>query len=157
MKWIEYDYVCNENKGIVYHKKVEYNEANLAIAQREAVNGEYTITEDDAVIEIQPLAIEFGGTGAKTAEEARQRLNVQRKHIAVSVTLFASAWPNNSQTVAAEGVTATNTIIVAADPSFYSDYSKAGIYCSAQADGSLTFTCNLAPSIDVKANVMIFN
>ena len=70
MTWIEYDYVCNESKGIVYHKKVEYNEANLAIAQQEAVDGNYTITEDEEVIETKPLAVELGGTNAKTAEEA---------------------------------------------------------------------------------------
>ena len=70
MTWIEYDYLCNENKGITFHKKVEYNEANLAIAQQEAIDGNYSITEDDEVVGVQPLAIGLGGTNAKTAEEA---------------------------------------------------------------------------------------
>lgn len=46
MEWIEYDYVCNEGKGIVFHKKVENNATNLAIAKAEACNGEYTIKKD---------------------------------------------------------------------------------------------------------------
>lgn len=70
MKWIEYDYVCNGNKGIVYHKKLEYNETNLAIARQEAVGGNYTITEDDKTQGVQPMSIALGGTNAKTAEEA---------------------------------------------------------------------------------------
>lgn len=76
MKWIEYDYVCNADKGINLHKKVEYNEANLAIAEVEAYNGEYTIIEDGVNIKPKPLAIELGGTGSTTVEGAREKLGV---------------------------------------------------------------------------------
>ena len=61
MKWIEYDYVCNADKGINLHKKVEYNEANLAIAEVEACNGEYTITED---------GVETGGSFAELTRKS---------------------------------------------------------------------------------------
>lgn len=75
MKWIEYDYVCNANKGISLHKKVEYNEENIAIAEKEAINGKYVITEDESEsIEKKPLSIEQGGTGANTAFDAIQKL-----------------------------------------------------------------------------------
>ena len=77
MKWIEYDYVCNANKGISLHKKVEYNEENIAIAEKEAINGKYVITEDESEsIEKKPLSIEQGGTGANTAFDAIQKLGV---------------------------------------------------------------------------------
>lgn len=86
MKWIKYQIVCNTiNTGtedeplyenILLTKKVGYNDANLAIAQKEAYNGEYTIEEDEKNFEIEPVAIKFGGTGAKTVEEARANLGV---------------------------------------------------------------------------------
>ncbi|MBR6604636.1 MAG: hypothetical protein IKK92_01990 [Prevotella sp.] len=77
MKWIEYDYVCNADKDITLHKKVEYNDVNLAIAEAEACNGEYTITEDSEAIEVKPLAVELGGTGANTIKGVREKLGVE--------------------------------------------------------------------------------
>ena len=79
MKWIEYDYVCNANKGITLHKKVEYNDANLAIAAREACNYAYTITEDDEAYDPTPMPISLGGTGACTASDALAKLGAMPK------------------------------------------------------------------------------
>lgn len=73
MKWIEYDYVCNKDKGITIHKKVEYNEANLAIAEAEACDG-YTVTDDGEEIKKNPLPVELGGTNATTADKARANI-----------------------------------------------------------------------------------
>lgn len=74
MKWIKYKYVCNilnegtENEEVILlDKKIGYNEKNLAIAQAEAYNGEYEIITDEA-IDTEPLAVELGGTGAKSLE-----------------------------------------------------------------------------------------
>lgn len=77
MKWIEYDYMCNADKGITYHKKVEYNEANLAIAKVEACRG-YTITEDSESNEFSPLPIGMGGTGATSASDALTKLGAAK-------------------------------------------------------------------------------
>lgn len=74
-KWIKYQIVCNEEEGIFLNKKLGYSDANLTIAQREAYNGVYEIIEDDKNIDKDPLAIELGGTGAKTAEEARKNIS----------------------------------------------------------------------------------
>ena len=74
MKWIEYDYVCNENTGATLHKKVEYNEGNLAVAAREACDGNYSVTEDDTVYDPKPLPVALGGTGACTAADALTNL-----------------------------------------------------------------------------------
>ena len=79
MKWIEYDYVCNEKLGITLHKKVEHNAANIAIAEQEACDGRYTITEDDEVVSELPLAISLGGTGASAASQALVNLGALPK------------------------------------------------------------------------------
>ena len=49
MKWIKYEYVCGTDSDggeILAKKRVGYNESNLAIAEAEAYNGEYTIEDD---------------------------------------------------------------------------------------------------------------
>lgn len=79
----------------------------------------------------------------------------QEKHKTDSVQLAASGWANNKQTVSLNGMTENTTIIVASAPENYEDYSKAGVYCSAQAVDSLTFTCRSVPTTTLKANVMI--
>lgn len=71
-----------------------------------------------------------------------------------TIVLFSSEWTNNEQTVSVEGVTADNNILVSTsgDPTAY---AEAGIYCSAQADGSLTFKCTTTPTEDVLVSVYI--
>lgn len=85
MKWIKYKIVCNADENILLDKKMEYNEANLSIAQSEAYNGEYAIEEDAASFETKPLAIEFGGTGAKTSAEARKALGLSNANGALPI------------------------------------------------------------------------
>lgn len=89
MKWIKYEIYQNTiNTGtesnpvyedILLKKKIAYCEENLAIAKKEAYNGDYTIEEDEDDIEVEPQSIELGGTGAKDAEGARSNLNVYSK------------------------------------------------------------------------------
>ena len=52
-------------------------------------------------------------------------------------------------------VTANNTIIAEPAPASVAAWRECGIYCSAQAAGSLTFTCiEDAPTDAVTVNVM---
>ena len=74
MKWIEYQVLCNEEKNIFINKKIEHTVANLAIAENEAYNGQYYITEDQKNYEKKPVEIEFGGTGATNASGALSNL-----------------------------------------------------------------------------------
>ena len=53
------------------------------------------------------------------------------------------------------GVTTSNSVIVSPAPSSISDYVSAGVYCSAQGSGTLTFTAASTPTADLTVNVMI--
>lgn len=75
----------------------------------------------------------------------------------ITVTLTAIWWNTNTQIVSATWVTASNTVIVSPDPSDYSDYTDAGIYCSSQWSGILIFTCGTTPSNDIDVNVVILS
>ena len=80
---------------------------------------------------------------------------LESKHAAKTATLTAAGWSDSSQTVAVEGVTASNTVFVAPDSASQEVWGKAGIVCTAQSAGSLTFTCKSAPTAAVTANIVI--
>ena len=98
-----------------------------------------TITATDGVIS----AVGGGGGGVSYATQA--------------VRILASAWSNMTATVNASAATVTNDVIVTPAPSSVSAWASAGIYCSAQGDGTLTFACTTAPTEAVTANVMAFD
>ena len=53
------------------------------------------------------------------------------------------------------GVTTSNSVIVSPAPASIADYVSAGVYCSAQGSGTLTFTASSTPTADLVVNVMI--
>lgn len=73
----------------------------------------------------------------------------------LTVTLTVAGWSSDSQTVTATGVTSSNTVIVAPTPSDMSDYTDAGIVCTAQGTNTLTFECDTTPSSAIDVNVVI--
>ena len=80
----------------------------------------------------------------------------QKLHSTVTVTLAAANWSSNQQTgVAATGVTVSNTVFVAPDPTDYADYTDAAIRCTGQGAGTLDFECDTEPENDVTVNVVI--
>lgn len=73
-----------------------------------------------------------------------------------AVSIPTSAWSGTTATVSALAVTATNDVIVAPAPASISAWAAAGVYCSAQGAGTLTFTCSTVPTAALTANVMAF-
>lgn len=71
-----------------------------------------------------------------------------------TITLTAAGWSNGSQTVSVSGITSTGVVFVSPDPTDQADYTSAGILCTAQAAGTLTFTCDTVPSGDIDVNVV---
>lgn len=72
-----------------------------------------------------------------------------------TATLSAGSWSNNRQTVSVSGVTSGNTVIVTAAPASYAHYNECAVRCSAQGNGTLTFTCTDKPTSNLTANVLI--
>lgn len=75
--------------------------------------------------------------------------------VAVTAILPISGWTNNTQTVAVPGVKANSNVIVSAAPESFTAYGEAGIYCSAQDAGQLTFVCTDTPSANITVNIVI--
>ena len=72
-----------------------------------------------------------------------------------TITLTVAGWSSNTQTVNVTGMTATGVVLVSPDPTDQADYTSAGIICSAQAAGTLTFTCSTTPAADLSVNVVM--
>lgn len=74
-----------------------------------------------------------------------------------SASLVVANWSSSSQTVSVTGVTASNSVVVTPAPSSIDDYVDAGIKCTAQGSGTLTFTCGTTPSSAISVNVLIIS
>lgn len=72
----------------------------------------------------------------------------------VTVSIATSAWSSNTATVSCSVVTASNTLIVAPAPTSYSAWGNCKIRATAQAAGSITFTCDSVPTDDVSVNIV---
>ena len=73
---------------------------------------------------------------------------------AVTVTLTVAGWASNAQTVSASNVKADNIVWVSPAPVSFDAYGKAGIRATAQADGSITFTCTKVPTDEITVEVV---
>lgn len=101
------------------------------------------------------VPVKNGGTGANNPDEARANLGA----IAVqpfTVTLTSGGWSNNKQTVAANGVKVDNVVVITHAPNSYSDYRDYCVRCIEQGTDSLTFECDITPTVEITANVAIF-
>lgn len=75
-----------------------------------------------------------------------------------TITLPASGWSSNTQTVTVSGVLADESAqLIQPMPAIASQeaYMAAGIYCSGQAANSLTFTCSTVPTENITLYVTI--
>lgn len=97
----------------------------------------------------------FDSTLEELIKSGTEFINSKKK--AVTVSLPAAGWAENGQTVNVGGVTAGNTILVGYSPDSFESYSDAGIRCTGQGEGTLTFVCESTPDADVNVNVVILN
>lgn len=91
------------------------------------------------------------------------RLDTTYKKLAMEYLPFSTVkgeltpdgWADNAITLSVNSVTAGNTVIVAPEPEYMDAWSEAGIRCTGQAEGSLTFECVTPPSAAICVNILI--
>lgn len=82
----------------------------------------------------------------------------QNAIIKKTITITTADWGGTTScTIADNDVTALSTVIVSYNPTSKDNYVSADIYCSAQAAGTLAFTCSTTPTVDIDVNIMIMN
>ena len=87
---------------------------------------------------------------------AKQTANKADKSIAKTVTLTASAWSNNAQTVSVSGVTTANNVIISPATKASADiWAESEVFCTAQGNSTLKFTCTDVPTSNITVSVVI--
>lgn len=81
------------------------------------------------------------------------------KPISKSVSIAVADWTASGEqftaTKTVNDITDTDNIIITADPDSFSAWAESTIYCSAQANQSLTFTAEQKPDAPVTMNLLI--
>ena len=100
------------------------------------------------------------GLTAKNVQDAIEEVNekIPSAPKSVIVTLPASGWSSNAQTVTVQGVLADESAqLIQPMPAIASQnaYITAGVICSGQAANQLTFTCTTVPTEDLSVYVVI--
>lgn len=101
------------------------------------------------------LPIARGGTGASSASAARSALGAQAAVVKQTGSLTVAGWSGSAQVLSVTGVTSSSCVIVAPAPDSLEAYAAAGVRCTAQASGKLTFTCQSVPTAALTVNVAI--
>ena len=131
------------------------------MAKTETLGLELT-TEQSTLFGLWQKAMNDEGDG--TAERPYSNMQIIDAYLGgikskpLTLTLKADSWDEqtSSQQIDADGMT-EDAIIVVSPSGNPSTYANAGIYCSAQAEGTLTFACENAPESDVEVNILIIN
>lgn len=99
------------------------------------------------------------GNGSGGVSAAAAGTDYQKPVVAATGILSASGWKNNSQTINLSNVAANSLVTVAPAPTAQNRtaYLEAGVYCSAQGAGTLTFVCEDVPSVNLNVNIQIIN
>ena len=139
-----------------------------SIAKVEETDGGVLVTiinqdgQTQAVIKDGPKPVK--GVDYWTAEDQAELTSEVNKYItswcpdAMIVTLLASQWTDNKQTVSVTGMTADSIVVVAPDPANdnFTAYTEAGVRCIAQAVNELAFECNEVPAVDLVVNIAVY-
>ena len=128
-------------------------ELNMLVDVNELLNGilDSTLTQPDKAANAKAT----GDAIEKAKEEAVSYAD--RKKARTQATLSVAGWSSLKQTVSVSGVTADNDVIPVPAPASNDAYYEAGVLCTAQAAGKLTFTCKEVPTVPLTVNVLIFN
>lgn len=99
------------------------------------------------------------GNGSGGVSAAVAGTDYQSPVKSATVTLSANAWSGNSQTINLANVATNSLVTVAPVPTAQNRtaYLEAGVYCSAQGAGTLTFVCEDVPSVSLNVNIQIIN
>lgn len=82
-----------------------------------------------------------------TFNENTEVVLVNAMPVSATLTLRASGWTDNTQTVTVAGMNDTKSVIVSTD-------SEYNIECTGQGTNTLTFTCDVTPVTDVTVDIV---
>ena len=100
----------------------------------------------------------YDGSSALTINIPESGADAYTQFTQVVISLPLSGWTGSStftNTIAISSVKADTIVIASPAPSDKDAFAFSNVYCSAQAEGSLTFTAKTKPATDLTANLII--
>lgn len=100
----------------------------------------------------------YDGSSALTINIPESDADTYTQFAQVVISLPLSDWTGSStftNTIAISSVKADTIVIASPAPSDKDAFAFSNVYCSAQAEGSLTFTAKTKPATDLTANLII--
>ncbi len=126
-----------------------------------AENSDGTVTHTPAfgtvIQEGTPLSASNLNNMEEGIEQAHQIAEGKATVKAYTIDLPKTGWLSGVQTVEADYVVNDSILLVTPAPDSYNQYCGAGVYCSGQSDGYLTFSCATVPEADVSANILLIS
>lgn len=136
-------------------------------AEKDAVNKAYADEIKTAAGKAQTSAdnAKTAADNAKTAadnakaaaDNAKALANAKTSNKKTTVTLSSGKWVDNMQTVSVDGVNPERVNIVGPVSADLEKYAEAGVRCTEEEEGKLTFSCRVVPEADLKVNVVILD
>ena len=116
------------------------------------------VTLDASDVGAQPTLV--SGTNIKSVNGesllGSGNIAVQTPIIQTTITISVANWnATTTCTKSVTGVTSSNGVIPIPAPASISTWTSSGVCCSAQGNGTLTFTCSTTPTADITVNIMI--
>ena len=145
-----------------YKAKIDQNATDIAAKQGKIMvsgllkgAGDGSVSAAEAGTDyVAPVEGKGLSSNDYTTEE-KTKLEGLSAPVARTATLTVAGWSGTTQTVSVTGVTANSILTVTYAPASHDAWLDAGVYCSAQGAGTLTFTCESVPSAALTANIVI--
>lgn len=96
------------------------------------------------------------GTTKKVLGSSLKSYILSGAYSTTTVSLSSSGWSSTSRTVNVSGVTSSALVFVSPAPTSVTAYAEAGVRCTAQGSGTLTFQYTTKPTTTLSVQVVIF-
>lgn len=153
--------VSNTEYWVKISSKGEQGVSGIGLSFCGTYDSSHVYSKDDCVTDGTTVYVAVQASTGKPLTDTKywniliSNTEKENKHKSELITLLASEWVNNIQTVSVNGVTTNNDIIISPNSDSIASYTKFGIYCTMQTSGNLSFSCNKEPTENIKVNVVI--
>lgn len=111
----------------------------------------YSKTEADSAIEAAAEELQTQIEGLLTSKQDQHKSG----SVSIATSDWSSASPGWTCTKSVSGIKTTDDVICSAAPASVTLAGQCGVYCSAQAAGSLTFYAAEKPSASITMNIIV--
>lgn len=136
--------------------RTEFQQLSFVVQTADSVAALPALVQEDinnggVIYQMEFCLLRLGGPGVDSILSVAPRSG----NVALTVSLPAAGWVDGVQTVAVPAVGADSILIVSPAPSSFEEWNSCAVRATGQAAGSLTFSAELVPGVELEANVVM--